>query len=127
MEHKGLDGEEQHSAFNIHMLGLKKSPCGLDLSWLCFGKELCDREFKSVDIDQHVHRALPDLETSDSLAFSTIIHGRLLSRCDFRGKDFGALHDLKEVGSVARSTRPTEGTTKPLSSFPESVSALHFA
>ena len=26
MEHKGLDGEEQHSAFNIHMLGLKKSP-----------------------------------------------------------------------------------------------------
>jgi hypothetical protein len=38
MEHKGLDGEDQHPALKIHMVGLQERPCGLDLPGLGFGK-----------------------------------------------------------------------------------------
>jgi hypothetical protein len=47
MEHKGLDGEDQHPAFKIRMVGLQERPCGIDLPRLGFGKELRDREFSS--------------------------------------------------------------------------------
>jgi hypothetical protein len=67
---KGLDGEDQHPAFKIHMVGLQERPCGIDLPGLGFGKELRDREFKPVDIDQHAHHAASGFETHDPLSFS---------------------------------------------------------
>ena len=65
-EHKGLDGEDQHAAFQIRMVGLKEGSCGVGLSGLGLGKELRDRELKLVDIDQHLHHTVPDLEAHDS-------------------------------------------------------------
>lgn len=80
-------------------------------------------EFESVDIDHHVHRAVPDLH--DSLDFRPIIRGRLLSRCDFRGKDFDTLHYYKGVARLREEHDPPRDkeTRLPL---PRTVSALHF-
>ena len=62
------------------MVGFQKRPCRLGLSGLGLGKELRDRQLKPVEIDQHVHREVPDAETHDRLAFSRVYHSQRLGR-----------------------------------------------
>src|SRR5262245_49762351 len=61
-EHIGLDARDHHSPFKIDMVGFEKRPQALHLLPLCLRKELRDRQFKAVDVDQDVHDTVPSRE-----------------------------------------------------------------